>query len=617
LAEARFFFGRAERTKMQQTLFRKLKLGAVSSDSRTVEASLSSEQPAPQFFGTEILSHATNAIDLSRAADGLPVLLYHDQTRPVGLAESVRIENRRLKASIRFFNTVDGDSALQLVREGLLNVSIGYQIDTMEQTAPGEFTATRWTLLETSIVSVPADQTVGVSRSLKLNYSGASKMENETLENETLHLSRSQRRGAAEAVEQERERINSINALGEKWNNRELARQLISGEYSLEAARSAFLERVVGKQMPIGESGDIGLSANEAKSFSIVRAINAQITGDWRKAGLERNASDAMAQKVGRESSGGFFVPQEIFTRAPYAVGAAATGGNIVATDLLSGSFIDVLRNQSMVLEAGATVLSGLVGNVAIPRRNLATAAYWVTEASAITEAESTFDQVTLSPKTIGTWSKYSRLTLLQSTPDIEMLIRKDMIAQIGLGIDLAAISGTGASGQPTGILNTSGVGSVIGGTNGAAITLDHLIQLFTSVATANAAQGNLAYFLNHKTIGNIAALKSTTGQYLWASGDDTSGQVANRPYMFQGKPIYGTNQMPSTLTKGTAVGTCNALIFGNWADLLIGEWGVLEVLPNPYGAGFNAGQVEIRAMQSVDIAVRHPASFAVMTDAL
>lgn len=602
---------------MNEVLFRKLTLGAMSTEARTVEASLSSEQSVPQFFGDEVLSHEPGAIDLTRAASGLPLLLFHDQTRPIGLCENVRLENRKLKATLRFFSNPDGDQALNMVREGMRSVSIGYRIDTMKQNAPEQFTATKWTLLECSIVAVPADTTVGIGRSLKLNY-GDSNMEHENTENETIHFSRSQRRNANELVEDERQRVMAISALGDKFHNRELARQLIDGAHSMEAARSAFLERIVNKQSPVGEGVNdaLGLNSREMQGFSIARAMAAASTGDWRKAGLERAASDALSQRHGRETAG-FFVPREIFNRAPYAVGAAGTGGNVVATDLLAGDFIDILRNQSAVIKAGAKLLSGLVGNVAIPRRNATTTSYWVSENSAVTESEGTFDQVTLSPKTVGCYSKYSRLMLLQSTPDIEMLVRSDLVQQIALAIDLAAISGTGASGQPTGILNIAGTGAVVGGTNGATLSTDHLISLYSAVANSNAADGQLAYLLNSKSIGTIASQKATTGQYIWAKGDDTAGAVSNRPDVFQGRPIYQTNQLPSTLTKGTASGVCSALIFGNWNDLLIGEWGVLEILANPYGSGFSAGVVEIRAMQTVDIAVRHAASFAVMSDAL
>lgn len=593
---------------------------------RTVPASLSSEAPVQTWDGMEVLSHDANAVDLTRAADGLPLLFAHNQAQPIGIVEGVHLAGRKLRGTLRFSKSAQADQVFQDVLDGTLrNLSIGYNVQKSIPTDTG-YRATKWTPFEASVVSVPADQSVGIGRSHNFEELTMTTNANEIDDDNEgqPHLSRSQRRNLNASAEGERARYLEIEGMGRKFNQRALATDLIREGASLENARAAFLE-CMSDQQPVARSApeygqEIGMNDREAREFSLVRAINATITGDWRKAGLERAANDAEAKRLGRESTGGFFVPQAVLEqrgqRAAYAVGAAGTGGNIVASNLLAGSFIEILRNNAQVIRMGATMLSGLVGNALIPRQNAATTAYWVTEATAVTEAEGTFDQVSLSPKTIGCYSKYSRLTLLQTTPDIEMLIRNDLAAQLGIGIDAAAISGSGSAGQPTGVL-TSATGSVVGGTNGAALTIDHMIALYSAVANANADLGNMAYLTNSKAIGALASLKSTTGEYLWARGDDMAGEVANRPDMLQGKPVYTSNNVPSNLTKGTSSGVCSAVLFGNWSDLLIGEWGTLEILANPFGSGFSAGTVEIRALQSVDIAVRHGASFAVMSDAL
>jgi HK97 family phage major capsid protein len=223
------------------------------------------------------------------------------------------------------------------------------------------------------------------------------------------------------------------------------------------------MEALGAKQVPMDQSarsGDVEMNEKEKKSYSLVRAINASITKDWSKAGFELEVSRELGARMGRETEG-FFMPMNLQLdgeRAAYAVGAAATGGNVVATNLLASSFIEVLRNRAQIMQLGPTILSGLVGNVAIPRQNSATQTYWVAEATAITEAEATFDQVTLSPKQIGARSQYSRLMLQQATPDIEALVRNDLAKVMALGIDLAAINGSGTSGQPKGILDQAGI---------------------------------------------------------------------------------------------------------------------------------------------------------------
>ena len=386
-----------------------------------------------------------------------------------------------------------------------------------------------------------------------------------------------------------------------------------------------FLQSVGGKQVQLNPAAnDLDLSDKDKRSYSVIRAINAAIAKDWRQAGFEHEVSNEIAKRAGK-STQGFFMPLNVTgdkdaaaraERAAYTTGTPTAAGNLVATDLLAGSFIDLLRARALVFQLGARFLRGLQGNVAIPRQNAQTTAYWVTEGVDITENEGmTFGLVTLNPKHIGARSQITRQMLQQSTPDIELLVRQDLATVLALGIDKAAIHGTGSSGQPTGVLAQSGIGSVVGGTNGAAVTIDHLIDMETAVAGANADFGSLAYLTNPKVVGALKKLKSTTGQYLWTN--NPGGGRSATPGEINGYPVARTTQVASNLTKGTASGVASAIVFGNWSDLLVGEWGVLEILPNPYGAGYNAGSVDIRALQTVDLAVRHGESFAAMTDAL
>lgn len=629
------------------TITRKMKLPALqravqssmefNEDERSMEFPFSSETAVERWFGDEVLAHEGGSADLSRLNDAAPLLWNHDPDQMIGVVESARIgSDKRGYAKVRFGTSAKAEEVLADVRAGIIrNVSFGYRINEMvEAISDGRstYTATRWQPLEVSLVSVPADQTVGLGRSVEQDATrdvvvrGVLPETKEIVTMDTPAPAQPVDTSAlrAEAVSSERARINSIRALGEKFGKADLAESLINGERSIEEARGAFLEAIGGEPKPAVEgAADLSLTDKEKRSYSLVAAIRAQATGNWKDAGFERECSLAIASRSGRETTG-FFMPMNIMigdadaARAAYAVGTAGTGttgGTLVATDLLAGSFIDLLRNKARVVQLGARMLSGLVGNVDIPRQTGATATYWVGEAEAITEAEGNFDKVTMTPKTLGARSQMSRTVMMQSTPDIEVLVRNDLAAQMALGIDLAAISGTGADDQPRGILNTSGIGAVVGGTNGAAITIDHLIDLETSIAAANADEGNLAYLTNSKMVGALKKLKSTTGEYLWTGS--AQGQRSGTPGEINGYAVARSNQVSSTGSKGTSTGVCSTVVFGNWSDLVIGEWGVLEVLANPYGAGFNSGSIDIRAMQTVDMVLRHPASFAAMTDAL
>jgi HK97 family phage major capsid protein len=410
-----------------------------------------------------------------------------------------------------------------------------------------------------------------------------------------------------------------------------------------------FLEEIGSKPVPIASArgaGDIDMSEKEAAGYSIIRAINACMSTDrdpWKGAGFEREISQEIGKRASKDTAG-FFMPSTLpmysgskdaaraimegqrstsSTAYGATINATQGGANLVATNLLTGSFIDVLRNKTRVMQMGATMLSGLVGNVQIPRQTSGTATYWLSpEGVDVTEAEVIFDSITMTPRTIGARSQITRQMLLQATPDIEMLVRNDLSAVMALGIDAGALNGTGASGQPTGIFNKAGINSVAMGTNGLALAnLDPLVQLETLVANANVDDNNMAYLTNSRVIGAMKLLKDSTGRYMWTD-NQTAGDWGQRgtsplPASVNGYPIFRTNQVSNTFTKGTSGAVCSGAVFGNWSDLIIGEWGVLEILPNPYGAGFNNGSIDIRTLQSVDINVRHPLSFGVISDIL
>ena len=626
---------------------------AVNASGQGITFSFSSEYPVDRWFGSEVLSHRAGAADLSRLNDGAPLLLNHDPNQLIGVVEKAWTADGRGYATARFSSNEQAQQVRQDVADGILrNVSFGYRV--LEMTAgekgngdqPQTFTADSWMPYELSLVSIAADPTVGLGRSDEdpevdvpvtepvADDSIAQATEPEQPQEAPASTDQSQspelpeimtdtvlETARTEAVAAERSRIATITAIGEKHNQADLARQLVESGRSIDEARTAFLERLGAKQEPIsGSTGDVDLNAKEQREYSVVRAINAAISGNWNDAGLEREVSAEIERKAGRSTSG-FFMPHNLQMRATYSVGTASTGGNLVATNLLASSFIDVLRNNALIMNMGVTTLTGLVGNVSLPRQITATQTYWVTEGSALTQAEATFDQVTLSPKQIGARSQYSRLALQQTTPDIEAVVRGDLARVLALGIDLAAISGSGSSGQPTGILNTSGIGSVAMGTNGAAFTdgasgstsgLDQLISLEGKLDIANALNGSLYYLTNAKVVSALKKLKNAYGEYLWTASDGVT--TTGTPGGVNGYGVMRSNQVTSAGTKGSGTGL-SSLIFGNFQELVIGMWGALEVLPNVYGSGYTSGAVDIRAMQTCDIAVKHAASFAAITD--
>ena len=353
----------------------------------------------------------------------------------------------------------------------------------------------------------------------------------------------------------------------------------------------------------------IGMEPKELREYSLIRAINASVSGDWSKAGLERAASIEGQKHLEGAMRGTFVIPHDVLVEQRDVTVGTGDGDQLVATDLMAGSFIEALQNRMVVKAAGARIMSGLVGDVAIPKANAGATAYWVDEDAAITESTSTWTQVTLTPHTIGAFEDLSRKLLQQTTPAAEKLVRDDIAGSLARGIDLACLHGTNANDQPCGIAATGGIGSVAGGTNGLAPAWTHIVALETAVAIDNADIGSLAYITSAAVRGKMKEtlkVASTDAVMLWAAN--------NTP--LNGYPAFVSNQVSDVLTKGTATAKLSAIFFGNWNDLLIGMWGGLDVLVNPYILS-TTGQVRIQAFQSVDVAVRHAESFAAMLDAI
>ena len=567
-------------------------------EDRTYEFPFSSEFPVARYFGNEILSHEDEAADLSRLNDGAPLLFNHDPDRVIGVVERAYIDGdkRRGYARVRFSRNSFAQEILSDVKDGVLrNVSFGYSIDKMEERNGGDFVATSWSPYEVSVVSIPADSSVGIGRSLKTKPAASAAPTPDPLppmENTTPDLAVVR----SEAAEAERTRIADISALTSKHNMDDLGRQLIEGGRSLDEARAAVLDKMNIHQEPVTMSAaEIGLSAQESRKFSFLRAINYLANPTDRSAreaaAFEIEASDAAAAKLGRQSRG-ITIPQDVLRR-DLNVGTASAGGNLVATDLDAGSFIDLLRNASALDQAGATVLTGLTGNVAIPRQSGAGTAYWVAESGAPTESQQTVDQVSLTPKTVAAFTDYSRRLMLQSSIDVENMIRTDLATVLALKIDLAGLYGTGSNSEPLGLKLTTGVGTENFGL--ATPTFAEVVALESDVATANALAGSPVYLMNAAMRGGLKTQAKDTGSGL---------------FVMEGDLVNGYR---GVLSNQVASGD---LWFGNFADLIIGYFSGLDLMVDPYTHS-TSGTVRVVAMQDVDIAVRHPESFTRGNDTL
>jgi HK97 family phage major capsid protein/HK97 family phage prohead protease len=561
-------------------------------EDRTYEFPFSSEYPVARYFGNEILSHDLKAADLSRLNDGAPLLFNHNPDKVIGVVERAYIDGKKRRgyARVRFSRNPFAQEVLSDVKDGVLrNVSFGYSIDKMEERGSGDFVATAWSPYEVSVVSVPADPGVGIGRSLEAEQAASAAPTPDpipAMETTTPDLAVVR----AEAAEAERSRIAGISALCDKHNMADLGRQLIESGRSIDDARAAVLDNLDIKQEPVNMSAaEIGLTAQESRSFSFMRAINYLANPTDRSAreaaAFEIEASEAAAAKLGRQSRG-ITIPQDVLRR-DLNVGAATAGGNLVATELDAGSFIDLLRNASALDQAGATVLTGLTGNVAIPRQSGAGTAYWVAESGAPTESQQTVDQVSLTPKTVAAFTDYSRRLMIQSSIDVENMVRTDLARVLALKIDLAGLYGTGSNGEPLGLKLTTGIGTEDFAAD--TPTFAEVVALESDVATANALLGSPVYLMNAAMRGGLKTKAKDAGSGL---------------FVMEGNEVNGYR---GVLSNQVASGD---LWFGNFADLIIGYFSGLDLMVDPY-TNSTSGTVRVVAMQDVDIAVRHPESFS------
>jgi HK97 family phage major capsid protein/HK97 family phage prohead protease len=605
--------------KRQLRAFENIAVRTVSEteDNKTLEFSFSSETPYKRWYGFEIISHEKGAMNMERLNAAAPLLFNHDWDQPIGVIEKAWVgDDKRGYVQVKFSRNTKAQEVLQDINDGILKgVSFGYMIEEMKLTKASdsgddEYTVTKSFPYEVSIVTIPADYSVGIGRSAEDEKGEkiavihpepvSAPITEPTPQPTNIPAARSASEGGKmdnQAAAAEKLRIQTITKMGEKFKKPELAAKLINEDKTIDQAREIFLDEIGEKQTPVtGNEAVVGMSDKEVRQYSVLRAIRAMLDPNNKtyqeEAAFEREISMAAAKKSGKDARG-FIIPVDVL-RSPLFVqqrdltaGTSTAGGNLVATNLLSGSFIDILSKKAVLMRAGAQVLNGLVGNIAIPRQTSGASAYWIGEGSAPTESAQAFDQVTMGPKTVGAFVDYSRKLMLQSSIDVEAFVRMDLARILALEIDRVGLYGSGSSNQPLGIKDTSGINTV--DFAAATPTFAEVVQLESEVAADDADVAGMKYLVNASMRGALktAQKASNTAQFIWEPGDTVNGYEA-----------LVSNQLAS-----------GDVIFGNFSDLIMGFWSGLDLLADPY-TGSKEGNIRIVAHQDVDMAVRHAESF-------
>ena len=567
---------------------------AYDADSRTLKLSFASETPVRRWYGWEVLSCRASDVDLSRMAKGAPLLRNHDPDQHIGVMVSATCEGGRVIGRARLSKRAT-DVADDIADGILSNVSVGYETTDVisdEKNDAGERVIRwAWKPYEVSLVSVPADETVGIGRS-----AGGQ-------ETKETHMSEKNETAPA-AVEVKAEvKVHDIKreaaeivALGRKHGADELASRALVENWDIAKFRSELLGEIA-KRAPAAvkpESAEIGMSEKEKRQFSFIRAIRSQLPGDHVDAGLEIEASRAVAKKLGRDPRG-LFIPFDVQTggKRDLQIGGGGTGANVVATNLLAGSFIEALRNATILDRVGCTFLTGLVGDIALPKQTAAATAYWVAEGVAPTESQLTLGQVTGTPHSLGANTDITRKLLMQSSVDVEGLVRNDLAAVLARGIDTACFA-DGGVGAPDYLLGVSGINNPSINSAGSA-TYAEILGFPSAVAADNVDTTGGRFVATNEVFYNLCARPRDTNAASFIASPDNNTII--------GMPCLRSESLPA-----------NTLVFGVWSNLIVAMWGNgLDLVVDPYTQS-KAGIVQVTAFMDVDFLPRHAQAFAYNT---
>ncbi|MCQ4162815.1 phage major capsid protein [Roseomonas sp. GC11] len=579
----------------------------LDAQARTVELAFSSEAPVERFWGVEILGHDAAEVETDFISSGTaPLLMDHNARDVVGVVETVTLSpDRKMRARVRFGKSARAEEVMQDVADGIrANVSVGYELLDLslisEERGKPPVYRCRWRPVEVSLVAIPADPTVGVGRS------SAAPLSAQTGRKMDISGAASGRDAAA------------IAELAELVGRPDWGTEAIRSGWSLEQSRREFIARR-GEARPLSlPPTNIGLDegmTRELRRYSLVRVLRALADPQhMREAGFELEVSRELQRQHGDRS--GFMVPLALPPQAErmggdgrvvVSVGGRALtysnsgNGVLVQTDVLASDFIDLIRARSYVMALGARTLTGLVGNVVVPRQGGTASIGWIAGdgSDSLPTSDPAFSGVAMSPKTAGAITTFSHRLMVQSSMDIESLVRADLAAAVAAEIDRVAVNGTGAGNQPRGVLQAVGIGAATFPT-GQSPDFTKILALET---LADGADMEARAYLTSPTMrGRYKATPVTTGvaPMIWTTPDN--GALPGEGRM-NGYRALATTQVPTQTT-----------IFGNWSDLMVGMWGAIALDVDRGGANFATGSISVRVMQDIDVALRNAGSFAALT---
>lgn len=591
-------------------------------DENFIKYMLSSEAPYKRKFALnargdiedalEILDHSPECVDMSRMQNGAPFLDEHNPMIQLGKIERCDLVPRiGIEADVRFSKNQVPQERLRDIKDGIrTKCSIGYRVSVYRREPPADnnslpiYRAVAWQPYEGSSCSIAADDTVGTVRSDKLEFE--TEVENaktEEPEVRTITKTKENEKGKLKMTKAEIFEIRAL-AKGHGFSDAEVIEFMSDEANTLDMFKKKCLDK--NHVEPVQNTPGLGLSDKEIKRYSMANVLRAfsSATPNIKEVGYELELSRELQNQNGGVAPRTIYVPFDVFKAPQQRTGlnsTAGTGGYTIQTDVLSNEFIDVLRPMARVMQAGARVMSGLQGNVLIPKLSAAAQCGWVAEDNAHAESDQTFTGPTLSPKTLSGWTKIGRQLLIQSSSNVESIVRVDLTRIFALAFDKAALLGLGSSNEPKGIIKMAApIASQLNWTTTATPSYADLMKLKNKVARADALVSDKGAFLANSDMEYLMEVTPKIGS-TYPTFILDGGKIGNYPF-------FATNQFGFT----TYATTC---VFGDWDQMILGTWGNgVNMLVDPYTYS-DTGALKVTALMFADIQVRHEESFAMISD--
>jgi HK97 family phage major capsid protein len=622
--------------------------------------SLSSEEPVRRWFGNEVLKHDKANVRTQRLDDGMvPALFNHDIDKQLGAVDKYSLKAGRLIVSGSFSRSAFAQEKRQDYDDGILKAaSVGYKVHKMVRTedednpnAPDQCDITDWEPFDASLVTVPADATVGVGRAeaadtdFPVEIETISRRSDKPAAQPAIEVITEERKDMAEpavvpsAEAIELKRINEILAVSadKDWSKHvsvEETRKAIEDKTTADAFKDMVIRKIVaanevGKVGTAGDNAFSEASRKDQKGYSFINVLRSLVNqarqGTFKnvpETKFEREMSEEIGKRIGKSTTG-FFVPLTALTRALGTQTVAAGAGQIALTSeaaavetITRPDMIELLRHRPRVQALGARVLGGLQGIVRLPRQSSAGSWQWLGEGASVTPSDLTMDFVSVQPRRGSTQSAVDIELLASASPDVEGLMRADFNKVRALAIDYAALNGPTGGPGPQGLFNTTGLALISpSGTafsdGGQPLTYQDWIKFETLVAQADADVATSGWMVTPGIRGQAKGtpkFPAGLAEPIWKEGPHDPSGLEEGPL---GYKAGVTNQLLQNLTHAGVTGSIlHQMIFGDWSQVVLADWGAVEVIYDPYTQAGN-GAIVLTMRSLHDVAVRHIAAFA------